>query len=197
MPLTFTNQISQNISIAVWHIVENEDYFYNFLSLFPNDEKKIKNIKLQKMRLQKLACRAALAKLLGNNKISITYSESGQPQLKDHYISFSHTNNAVAVAVATIPVGIDMEEFTPRILPLYTRFMSNKEIDECDVNNLKDLYYYWCAKEAMYKWVATKKLDFIKDLEVVKSENKGIVSKKQFLQLKEYLFENHIVVVCF
>jgi phosphopantetheinyl transferase len=194
--IIFQKQISQNISIAIWQIEETEEFFWNFLHLFPEDELKIKNIKLQQVRLQKLACRVALAQLLGNNGIGITYSSTGQPQLKDHYISFSQTKNTVAVALADIPVGIDIEEVTPRILKLYPRFMSPREIADCDTNNLQDLYYYWCAKEAMYKWFAKKNLDFIEDLEVSKNKKKGVVCNKYELKLIDFLFGNQLVIIC-
>jgi phosphopantetheinyl transferase len=165
--------------------------------LYADDELKIKKIKLQHVRLQKLACRAVLAKILGSNKIKITYSKTGHPQIKEHCISFSHTKNTVAVALANIPVGIDIEELSPRILPLYSRFMSKEEINECDINHLQELYYFWCAKEAMYKWVATKKLDFIEDLRVYKNEDKGIILKNQIVQLATFQFDNKFVVVCY
>ena len=139
----------------------------------------------------------ALAELLGSNEIGITYTETGQPQLKDHYISFSHTENTVAVALAKIPVGIDIEELSPRILPLYPRFMSAQEIATCDIHSLKDLYYFWCAKEAMYKWFAEKNLDFIKDLQVNKSENKGVICHKHILQITPIYIDNLLVVCCY
>ncbi|MDR2971188.1 MAG: 4'-phosphopantetheinyl transferase superfamily protein [Bacteroidales bacterium] len=187
---------SENTNIAVWQITENEEFFWSFLKLHTEDESRIKSIKLQQVRLQKLACRAALAKLLGNNEIYITYSETGQPQFKGYHISFSHTNNSVAVALANIPVGIDIEELSPRILRLYSRFMSKEEMNACDLNNVQEIYYYWCAKEAMYKWFADKNLDFIEDLQVFKNENKGVVCKKHILQLSSVLIDNKLIVVC-
>ncbi|MCL2167716.1 MAG: 4'-phosphopantetheinyl transferase superfamily protein [Lentimicrobiaceae bacterium] len=196
MPLTKIIEVSQTIFIAVWKIAETEEFFFNSLQLLSEDELKIKSIKLQKIRLQKLACRAALAKLLNTKQIAITYSKTGQPQLSEHYISFSHTKNYVAVALANIPIGIDIEEITPRILPLYTRFMSKQEIAGCDISNLKNFYYYWCAKEAMYKWFTKKNLDFIKDLFVDKKNNKGVINNNNTVQLFDFYFENHIIVFC-
>jgi phosphopantetheinyl transferase len=193
----FRKQISSDISIAIWQIIENEEFFWDFLHLFAEDETKIKNIKLPQVRLQKLACRAALAELLGSNEIGITYSETGQPLLKDHHISFSHTKNTVAVALANTSIGIDIEELTPRISHLYPRFMNQEEIADCDLNNLQDLYYYWCAKEAMYKWVAERKLDFVEDLRVYKNEGKGVVCKKHVLKLTDFLIGNQLVAVTY
>jgi len=192
----FQKQLSPAVSIAVWQIDEIEDFFWNSLQLFVEDEAKIKRIKLQQVRLQKLACRAALAKLLENNSVKITYSVYGAPLLENYYLSFSHTKNAAAVALATIPVGIDMEELSPRILHLYPRFMSEHEIATSDVSNMKDLYYYWCAKEAMYKWYGKKNLDFIKDLKVYKNDNMGVVCKKHELQLMSFNIENKLIVLC-
>jgi phosphopantetheinyl transferase len=196
MGLIFKEKISQNISVAVWQISENEDFFKNSLHLFSEDEAQIKSIKLQKVRLQKWACRAALAELLGSKEIGITYTETGQPQTKAHYISFSHAKTAVAVALADIPVGIDIEELSPRILSLYPRFMSREEIAACNVHNLKELYSYWCAKEAMYKWFSKKNLDFIEDLQVDTLNKQGVICKEHTLRLFDFTIDNQIVVVC-
>ena len=197
MPIIIRKQISQNTSVAVWQIAETEEFFYDSLRLLPEDERRIKNCKNQKVRLQKLACRAALAELLGSSNIEITYSYTGQPQLKDYHISFSHTKTSVAVALANCPVGIDIEELTPRILPLYNRFMSEEEILSCDVNNLKELYYFWCAKEAMYKWYAKGNLDFIKDLYVNKTEKQGTICQTKTVQLIDFSIDNQLIVVCY
>ena len=194
--ILFQKQISESISIAVWQIAETEDCLLNALQLCPEDKANLGSIKLPQVRLQKLACRAALAELLGSNEIGITYTETGQPQIKGHHISFSHTKNTVAVALANTPIGIDIEELTPRILRLYHRFMSREEIDACDLNNLQELYYYWCAKEAMYKWFAEKNLDFIEDLQVFKNENKGVVCKKHTVQLTTFNINNNLIILC-
>ena len=194
--IIFQKQISQYISIVVWQITETEEYFYNLLHLFSEDLAQIRNIKLQNVRLQKLACRAALAELIGSNEINIAYTETGQPQIKKHCISFSHTKNTVAVALANVPIGIDIEELSPRILKLYPRFMSQKEIADCDTNNVQELYYYWCAKEAMYKWFATKNLDFIEDLQVYKNENNGVVCKQHKCKLQSFHIDNKLIVLC-
>ena len=197
MPIILKNQISQTVSIAIWQVTETEDCLLHSLRLLPEDEENLSNIKLQKVRLQKLACRAALAELLGCNEIGITYTEAGQPQLKDYHISFSHTENVVAVALAKIPVGIDIEQLSPRILPLYPRFMSPQEIASCDTKNLQELYSFWCAKEAMFKWFAEKNLDFIEDLQVDKSENKGIICNKHIVQIASVCIDNLLVVCCY
>jgi phosphopantetheinyl transferase len=196
MPISFKNNLTKTVSIAIWQIVETEECFLNSLQLLSEDKKNLCNCKLQKVRLQKLACRAALAELLGTNKIGITYSETGQPLIKDYYISFSHTKTSVAVALAQTPIGIDIEELTPRVLPLYPRFMSQKERENCDVNNLKVLYYFWCAKEAMYKWFSAKNVDFIEDLQVIKAEKKGIICQKHTVQLVDFYVDNLLVVAC-
>ena len=195
--IVFQKQISQNTSLAVWQIAETEEFFYDSLHLLPEDERCIKNCKNQKVRLQKWACRAALAELLGTNNIEITYSGTGQPQLKDYHISFSHTKTSVAVALASCRVGIDIEEITPRINPLYNRFMNEKEILGCDVNNLKELYYFWCAKEAMYKWYANRNLDFTKDLYVNKTEKQGTICQTKTVQLLDLYIDNQLIVLCY
>jgi phosphopantetheinyl transferase len=195
--LVFKKQISKEISIAVWQIVETETYFFNSLALLPEDEAKIRKVKLLNVRLQKLACRAALAELTDCNEINITYAESGQPLLRNAHISFSHTKNYVAVALSKTVVGIDIEELKPRILPLYPRFMSRREIEVCEVNNIKELYYFWCAKEAMYKWYVKKNLDFIEDLQVFKNKNKGIICGKHTVQLVNFCVDSLAGIVCY
>jgi 4'-phosphopantetheinyl transferase EntD len=103
----------------------------------------------------------------------------------------------VAVALASTPVGIDMEELNPRIKRLYPSFMSQQEIESCDVNNLKDLYYFWCAKEAMYKWFTHKNLDFIADLHVNIKENTGGIQNKYILQLSPIWLDNCLIMISY
>jgi len=194
MPTLLTKPISNTVSIAVWQITETEEFFYSSLRLSCEDTERIRHCKMQKVRLQKLACRAALAELLGTKEINITYLKTGQPQIENHSISFSHTEKTVAVACAKIPVGIDIEEMKPRILSLYPRFMSEKEIEMCNINNLSELYYIWCAKEAMYKWFAKKNVDFISDLFV--NNNKGVICNHLSVNLTPMVIDPFMMVVC-
>jgi 4'-phosphopantetheinyl transferase EntD len=74
--------------------------------------------------------------------------------------------------------------------------MSKQEIESCDLNSLKDLYYFWCAKEAMYKWYTKKNLDFIEDLQVDMKNRQGVICKEHTLQLMDFFIEDQFIVVC-
>lgn len=197
MSIIYKKQIAANINVAVWQISESEEDLLKLLQLSDEDRLNICSIKLQSVRLQKLACRAALAELLGTKTISISYSNNGQPLIEGHHISFSHTKSCVAVALSNRKVGIDLETVSTRILTLYERFMSREEITQININNLEVLYYYWCAKEAMFKWYAIGDLDFIDDLKVNRATNTGQIKNQFQVALHNIEIGEFVCIVCY
>lgn len=177
MPVIFEKQIESSVSVCVWQITETEDFFWQLLSLAPTDGDNIKSCHAASLRLEKLACRAALAHILKNTSINLSYSPEGQPKIDGRYISFSHCHTHVAVAVSpTAPVGIDIESIQDRILKLYSKFLNESEIKQFDVTDKNQLYFCWSAKEAIYKWTAGKVHDFVNHISIAQ-KNDSYVGK--------------------
>jgi len=98
---------------------------------------------------------------------SISYTETGAPQVENANISISHTRGAVGIAYnADFRVGIDLEYPSSRILKLAHKFISEREADLIELTDYNTLTQIWCAKETLYKLAGIPGLDFKKQLEV-------------------------------
>jgi 4'-phosphopantetheinyl transferase EntD len=101
-----------------------------------------------------------------DSQLEIKYLSNGKPIVGNgsKHISISHSKNHVAIAVATHPIGIDIEEFHERILKVKNRFLNENEQKLFDQNSVQDLTIAWSAKEALFKLNDDSRLDFKTDL---------------------------------
>jgi phosphopantetheinyl transferase len=155
--------------IGIWHIVETEN---QLLSLFQKPERwtqQMAAITHPCKRCEKLAVRALLNELTGNEK-SIDYYPNGQPYLSDQSfnISISHTKNYACIILhPTQKVGIDIEAKSPRAAQIQQRFLSPDEY--LLVNQTSGFVVpllLWTAKEALYKLASNLTLDFVNHIQV-------------------------------
>lgn len=176
-------QLSNGALIGIWQITETED---QLLSLFdqPDDVHKVlEGISNVSKRCEKLAVRALLKLLLGNEK-SILYNEAGKPFLEDksYNISISHTDGyATIMAHPFLEVGIDIELLSPRAAQLQQRFLSSSELQL--IHKTDDFVVpllLWTAKEALYKFVSNSEIEFVEHIKIIaidqkKQQMKGLV----------------------
>lgn len=168
MPILQTKQIDSSVSYCVWQITEAEEFFFSRLRLASADEQYIRSQKLPVRRLEKLACRAAVAHLLETDSVTLSYRSDGVPQLDGFYLSFSHCKNYSAVALSSVsPVGVDIETIGERILKLSHRFLNNRELVSFDLSNSFQMHFCWGAKEALYKAAPHKISNYVDDLQVL------------------------------
>lgn len=90
------------------------------------------------------------------SEIEIIREECGRWTSPSVCFSLSHTRETVAVAVADLPVGIDIEEIKERdITALSRRALTEREREELDAippeDRLTRFYEIWCKKEAYFK----------------------------------------------
>lgn len=86
------------------------------------------------------------------NGASIEHYSDGAPYVEGHsgrYISVSHSGHLAVIALADIPVGVDVEEARPTLLRIAPRFLSSGELLE--YRGLDRLLTAWTLKEAAYK----------------------------------------------
>lgn len=167
MPILQTKQIDSSVSYCVWQITETEEFFFSHLRLVPADEKYIRSQKLPVRRLEKLACRAALACLLETDSVTVSYSSDDAPQLDGFYLSFSHCKEFAAAALSSVsPVGIDIEPIGERILKLSHKFLNKKELETFDLSDKIQMHFCWGAKEALYKASPVKISNYVDDLQL-------------------------------
>ena len=83
------------------------------------------------------------------NLKNLSKDERGKPRLKDYFVSFSHTDELVCVAVSKVNIGVDIEMVKEHkaLDPLKNHVISENE----KAQSLKELLAIWTKKEAIYK----------------------------------------------
>ena len=124
-------------------------------------------IRTDKRKLEFLAVRVALKKMLGE-EVYVSYTDEGKPFLaeKQMNISISHSKKWVAVGVhPDAQIGVDIECWSDKIPKLYKRFL-NEEEQEYLSDDTKKLHIAWSAKEALYKIIGKTAVDFANQLQI-------------------------------
>lgn len=121
----------------------------------------IEGVKNERVRREKYSVWRLLGYALKNSlgidikEIDIKKNENGKWLAEDVYFSLSHAKNAVAVAVSSAPVGIDIEPLTALKNDISGRVLTESEIVKYvrlgDVDKREDLIKKWTAKEAIFK----------------------------------------------
>lgn len=155
---------------GIWKIDESIDQLYTIL----NSDKYKNDIYLQKIKhteklKEKLAVRALLQEMTQKDT-TITYTQTGKPILTDTdlNISISHTHQYAAVALSTKQsFGIDIEHICDKVVKIKNKFINQHEYIDPQQNKIH-LLLHWSAKEAMYKAINQKGIDFKNDLQIQK-----------------------------
>lgn len=161
MPLFYQQNINETTRLAVWKIVEPEDFFLRTVPLQ-------RSITHPHKRLQHLAGRYLLPFLFTDfPHEEIEIADTRKPFLPDeqYHFSISHCGDyAAAIVSSTHRVGIDIEMITPRVDKIKHKFLHPDEL--AFVNGLATdhsvnlLTLLWSAKEAMFKWWGRGEVDF-------------------------------------
>ncbi|MDR3047627.1 MAG: 4'-phosphopantetheinyl transferase superfamily protein [Bacteroidales bacterium] len=195
MPLILRQSFPPDIELGIWEIIETEEKLLSGLELSPIDKDYILNQPLEKRKIEKLACRKIVNHLIENSKVSINYGSFGNPLMKDYLVSFSHSKKYAAIALSkTKPVGIDIEKIEPKIIKLSSKFISQEEAINIDLQDASQITAIWTAKEAVYKLFYEEKLDFLKQIKVIKGEATVFLKDTP---MKVQLFQNCLDNSCF
>ena len=162
MPLLQEWTDDHGATTAIWQITEPEDFFARATGLSSN-------IKHPKRRIEFLAGRYLLQHIEEDIQLHHIYKdEHDKPQLPDNSLHFSLSHSSPFIAATISPhqqCGIDIQTPHPRILSLAPKFISGQEA--FFFNNDPDLITLaWTAKEAAYKWLGRRGVDFIRDLKM-------------------------------
>ena len=151
--------------MAIWHIEEPEPFF---LEKVPFNQEVTHPLK----RLQHLAGRYLLAFLFVDFPLEeIQIADTRKPYLEkeQYHFSISHCGHfAAAIVSKTHRVGVDVELVTPRIESIRHKFLSQTEYKLAlgDRTPTEMLTQIWSAKEAIFKWHGSGKLDFKKHIQL-------------------------------
>jgi phosphopantetheinyl transferase len=160
MPLFYQQDINQHTRLAVWHIQEPESFFHVPLQ---------RTITHPHKRLQHLAGRYLLKFLFPDfPQEQIIVADTRKPFLpqEQYHFSISHCGDyAAAIVSATGRVGIDIEVPAEKVVKLVPKFLNQPEqLFLAAIAKAHDLLVpatlLWSAKEAMFKWWGSGKVDF-------------------------------------
>ena len=204
MPFYSLQPETPGVTLGIWRIVEEEDFFLSKLNIYENEARILSSISHPLKRLEWLSSRLCLKELLNiHHKVESLNRHDGKPYLSDgsYHISYSHSN-LVSGAIASTKawVSIDLEDLTKKRNP-ETRnlFMCQNELDffEHSGNDQKVFYLFWSAKETLYKIHPDRGLIFRENLILMpestglkqKGKLKGIIAKDGITREYEICYE--------
>ena len=162
MPLINLREIGNDCLLGRWHITEPlEDPDFSFLG----KDKYLSSISISSRKMASIAARMLVKQMLFHWKTpyrGLNKNEDGAPILIDcdFKVSLSHSGEyAMALLHKHKKVGIDIELVREKILKISHRVFSAGELVTAG-NDVEKLTVLWCAKEALYKMYADKKLSF-------------------------------------
>jgi 4'-phosphopantetheinyl transferase EntD len=163
MPLFYQHNINESTKLAIWHIVEDEDFFLRKVPLK-------RNVSHPQKRLQHLAGRYLLTELFPDFPLEgIMIADTRKPYLEDeqYHFSISHFGQYAAAIVSNANrVGVDIEKTSPAIEKIRNKFLSPHESEiafegiEKSGHRLRQLTLLWSAKESIFKWYSLGKVNF-------------------------------------
>lgn len=161
MPLFLKKPLEDGSFLSIWKIQETEEQLRAMLTLFPEEQAELEDMRSEKSRLGHLAARVALKKLLTVQQPVLSLKdEHGKPYLPavPGYISLSHSGQfGVAVMHPHKPVGVDIEKISPKVRKIAQKFLKATEIQLLGPRpTLEMLYVCWCMKESAFKWYGKK-----------------------------------------
>lgn len=161
-------ELEQESVIGIWEMSETKDELMELLDLDPFVTEKVYSFRSEKRRLEYLSIRV-LAKEMLHRKKSIRYEESGRPYFEDHSheISITHTGKYAALMLnESKRCGIDIERISNKVVRVQHKFLSEKELSFVPTNNKTQLALMWAAKEALYKLVDRRVVDFTNEFQI-------------------------------
>ncbi len=186
MALAKLAKINENSFWAIWEIKESLSQLLDLLYLSPSElHELVYTVHHPKKKLEWAAGRLALQTILDKFQVAqweITKDSHGKPYLLNHEIQISLANSfpfATAIAHHTLPVGIDLEYPSEKLLRVCHKFLSQEESIMAS-DDLDLLCIFWCAKECVYKIHGRKMLSF-KDHIFIKKVD--ISSKRLLVQV--------------
>ena len=152
--------------VYTWQLTETVAQLSAGLTLSQGEEERLTTIHSQKKQREFLAIRHLLQQAQLHTT-ALYYTPEGKPLLEGQYISISHSQDFVMIALSPRPIGIDIERCTPRILrlaPRFTPWQAPPDMDE--LTQIQAYTQLWTIKEALYKIADQPSVRFYEDLQI-------------------------------
>lgn len=152
-----------------------------------------------------LATRIMVRELIGDN-FKIEYNENNKPLISHNlykHISISHSEKYVVVNLSTeTENGIDIEKINRNFEAIKKRYLADNELIDVETDGSLPCLY-WCAKEAVFKYVPDKEIEFRTQILIDKFDHLkektfsvsfiGTESEKKLIA-NFRIFDNHCLV---
>ncbi len=180
MPMLL-NSTHDRALLGIWEISESVVFFEEAIDYRSHASNPGK-------RLQQLASRMILDVLQPGFPFSqITLNPAGKPIIETGttHFSISHTIGfAAAIIASEVPVGIDIEHISPRVLKVERKFLNEHEFSLLSPFSLPDRIAYaslfWSIKETVYKCKGKGGVDISHDISIISflQAEKGVAQVK-------------------
>lgn len=163
MPIILDQHTDSGVHLMIWKDEESLDFFLQKTNLNQQELELLDKYNVERRKKDLVIARHLLQQHIP--EAEVVYHPSGKPYLKNKEaeISISHSKDLVAVIIHTTNiVGIDIEYISPRVERIKKRFLSERELQICNNNELLTLY--WSAKETLFKLDKEQGLEFNTEL---------------------------------
>ncbi|EEX51937.1 hypothetical protein HMPREF6745_2581, partial [Prevotella sp. oral taxon 472 str. F0295] len=155
MPFLSKKYLAEDVTLGLWLLNEEEDFFFKNYPCLHDLQKKMTIIGSKHRRLEILAARALLFEMINNPDLHFNHNDSGKPLVEGYHVSVSHTKGMVALMLSkTREVAVDVEYESDRVGRIAHKFVN---ADETMPSN-DHLLLAWCAKEAIFKYFSADNL---------------------------------------
>lgn len=96
MPFLSTEHLAEDVSLGLWLLNEEEDFFFKNYPCLHDLQDKMTTIGSKQRRLEKLAARALLFEMTNRADLYFNHNDSGKPLVEGYHVSVSHTKGMVA-----------------------------------------------------------------------------------------------------
>lgn len=161
MPKLWQKYVKSGILGGLWLIDESEEELKSQLEWMKPEEFRNAN-----RSIQWLASRVLMQEMLAHLNIQtavLSKDLNGKPSINipGLHVSISHNPKYTAVAIAEVPVGVDVELIHPRIERVKDKFMNPHDYRILEnESDIAGMHLIWSAKEAMFKYHPMGELDF-------------------------------------
>ena len=194
--------------LGIWEIPEPVESLTEIFHFSEKEQSEFNKIKIDKRRIEYLAVRLLLKRLL-NFKLEIIYDNKGKPRLRNHSqnISISHSSEVVTVLLSEKKIGIDVENTERNVEKIATRYLSGDELIhiKSTKNPQSAKILYWSAKEAIIKCSIVPGIQFNEQITIqpfeIQEEGKfyGTLNANDKISsfcLWYFFYKNNVVVYC-
>ena len=95
MPFLSTEHLTDDVSLGLWLLDEEEDFFFKNYPCLRDLQEKMTTIGSKQRRLEKLAARALLFEMTNSANLHFNHNDSGKPLLEGYHVNLTDRKSVV------------------------------------------------------------------------------------------------------